>query len=130
MCDGRWIVRGVVEIAGGFYMALTVWGWRTGWIDVALGSIIVLLGPLIAGAIEPRMKVIVALSETAPSGQLPEELRSRLHDPVLATALQSSAAVVFGIVFLMTNKPSLAISIAAMAVFLALCLVSGLPFWS
>jgi len=129
MSDPLSTVSALVTIAAGFYMMLTVWGWRTGWINVALGSILVLLAPLIGAAIEPRMKVIVALSEGAPSGQLPEELRSRLHDPVLATALQSSAAVVFGIVFLMTNKPSLAISIAVMAVFLALGLVSGLPFW-
>src|SRR5260221_743399 len=93
MSDPLSIVSALGTIAAGLYLALTVWGWRTGWIEVALGSIIVLLGPLIAAAIEPRMKVIVALSETASSGPLPEELRSRLHDPILATALQSSASV-------------------------------------
>jgi hypothetical protein len=39
------------------------------------------------------------------------------------------AAVMIGIVFLMTTKPALMGSIIAMAVFLVLGLASGLPLW-
>jgi hypothetical protein len=43
--------------------------------------------------------------------------------------LQTGAAIVLGIVFLMTTKPALVGSITTMAVALALGLASGLPFW-
>jgi hypothetical protein len=123
------LISALVTIAAGLYMALTVWGLQIGWIAVALGSIIVLLPPLIGGIIEPRMKAIVKLATEAPDGPLPESLKSRIDDPVLGTALQTGAAVVFGIVFLMTTKPSLAGSIATMTIALVLGLVSGLPLW-
>lgn len=119
----------LVMIATGLYMALTIWGLRTGWIAVALASMIVLLSPLIAGVIEPRMRAIVTMAREASPGPLPESLETRIHDPVLGTALQTMAAVVLGIVFLMTNKPALTGSIAAMLVALALGLASGLPLW-
>jgi hypothetical protein len=123
------IISALLTIAAGLYMALTVWGWRTGWILAALGSIILLLPPLIAGIIEPRMRAIAALMKAAAPGPLPAPLRARLHDPVLGTALHTAAAVVLGIVFLMTTKPSLAGSGIAMAVFVVLGLASGLPLW-
>lgn len=123
------VVSALLTIAAGLYMALTVWDWRTGWILAALGSIILLLPPLIAGVIEPRMRMIAALVKAASLGSLPDSLRARLHDPVLGTALQTAAAVVFGIVFLMTTKPTLTGSIIAMAVFVVLGLVSALPLW-
>jgi len=63
----------------------------------------------------------------APDGPLPIALGRHIHDPVLAIGLQTGAAIVLGIVFLMTTKPSLTGSITAMAVALALGLASGLP---
>jgi uncharacterized membrane protein len=123
------IVSALLTIAAGLYMALTVWDWRTGWILTALGSIILLLPPLIAGVIEPRLRTIAALVKAASPGPLPDSLRVRLHDPVLGTALHTAAAVVLGIVFLMTTKPMLIGSIISMAVFVILGLASGLPFW-
>lgn len=43
--------------------------------------------------------------------------------------LQIMAALLFGLVFLMTIKPALVDSIIVIAVALALGLVSSLPFW-
>jgi hypothetical protein len=123
------IVSALVTIAAGLYLALTVWGLQTGWIAVALVSLIVLLPPLMAGVVEPRMRAIVTMAKEAPDGPLPATLDARIHDPLLGTALQTVVAVVLGIVFLMTNKPPLAGSVAAMVVALALGLASGLPLW-
>ena len=120
---------GLLVILSGLYMALTVWDLRHGWIATALGSLLLLLPPLIGGIIEPRTRAIVKLSAAAAAGPLPADLRARLHDPLLATALQTAAFVVLGLVFLMTNKPALTPSIVAMVAFVGLGLVSGLPHW-
>ncbi len=119
----------LLTIAAGLYMALTVWGLQTGWIAVTLASLVVLLAPLLVGIIEPRMRLIVALSQAAADGPLPALLSTHIHDPMLGTALQTVTAVVLGIVFLMTNKPSLGAAILAIIVFLMLGLASSLPLW-
>lgn len=111
-------------LATGLYMALTAWGLQTGWIDVALISLI-LIAPLGTAAIEPRRRAIDQLAREAPDGPLPQSLEQRTHDPVLATAVQTVTALLLGIVFLMTNKPSLAGALIVMAVALALGLSSG-----
>ena len=129
MSDPLGITGGLLVIASGLYMALTVWDLRQGWIAVALGSLIVFLPPLIGAIIEPRTRAILRQTAAAPPGPLPADLRARLHDPLLATALQTAAAVVLGIVFLMTNKPQLVGAVASMAVFVVIGLASGFPHW-
>lgn len=109
----------------GLYMAGTTWGFQTGWIDVALVSLI-LIAPLGTAAIEPRRRAIERLAREAPDAPVPAALDRRTHDPVLATAVQTVIALLLGIVFLMTNKPSLVGSLIVMAIALALGLASGL----
>jgi Predicted integral membrane protein (DUF2269) len=113
-------------LATGLYMALTAWSLQTGWIGVALISL-VLIAPLSTALIEPRRRAIDRLAREAPDGPLPQALERRTHDPILATALQTVAALLLGIVFLMTTKPALIGSLIVMAVALALGLASGLP---
>lgn len=123
------IISALLTIATGLYMALTVWSWQTGWIAVALASIILFLPLLIGGVIEPRTRAIVTIVRETPDALLPEALDQHIHDPVLGAALQIMAGLLFGLVFLMTIKPSLVNSIIVMAIALALGLASGLPFW-
>ena len=134
-------VRGLVNLIGlsgpftgislllilvtGFYMALTAWSLQTGWIAVALISLILLV-PSGAALIEPRRRAIARLAREAPDGPLPQLLEQRTHDPVLLTAQQTVAALLLGIVFLMTNKPALTGSIIVMVVALLLGVTSGL----
>jgi hypothetical protein len=112
-------------LATGLYMALTAWSLQTGWIGVALISL-VLIAPLSTALIEPRRRAIDRLAREAPDGPLPQALERRTHDPILATTLQTVAALLLGIVFLMTTKPALIGSLIVMAVALALGLASGL----
>ncbi len=112
-------------LAAGLYMAITAWSLQTGWIAVALISL-VLMAPFGTAIIEPRRRALSRLAKEAPDGSLPESLKQRIHDPVLGTALQTLATLLFGIVFLMTTKPSLSGSLIVMAVALVLGLVSGL----
>jgi hypothetical protein len=112
-------------LAAGLYMAFTAWSLQTGWIAVALVSL-VLMAPLGTALIEPRRRAIERLAREVPGGPLPQSLEQRIYDPVLFTALQTIAVLLFGIVFLMTTKPSLAGSLIVMVVALALGLASGL----
>jgi hypothetical protein len=123
------IISALLTIATGLYMTLTAWGLQTGWIVVALASLILFLPLLIGGIIEPRTRAIVAMAGETLDGLLPETLDQRIHDPVLSAALQMMAALLFGLVFLMTIKPSLIDSIITMTIALTLGLTSGLLFW-
>ena len=123
------VIGALLTIAAGLYMALAVWGLLTGWIVVALASLVSLMPPLIRGVIEPRIRAIVTLAKQAPDGPLPTALHSHIHDPILGAALHTLVALVLGIVFLMTIKPALVDSVIAMAVALALGLASSLPLW-
>lgn len=123
------IISALLTIATGLYMAFTVWGWQTGWIAVALTSLILFLPFLIGGVIEPRTRAIVRMARETPDGLLPETLDQRIHDPILGAGLQMMAGLLFGLIFLMTIKPSLVDSIVVVAIALALGLASSLPFW-
>jgi hypothetical protein len=114
-------------LASGLYMAITAWSLRTGWIAVALISLI-LIAPLGTAFIEPRRRDLARLAQEAPDGLLPQALQQRIHDPILGTALQTVTILLLGIVFLMTTKPELIGSIIVMAVALVLGLASGLLF--
>jgi hypothetical protein len=114
--------------AAGLYLALTTWGLRTGWIDVAIVSF-VLLAPVGPGIIEPRLHAIARVTAETPDGPIPEKLEARIHDPLMHAPLHMVVALLLGIVFLMTTKPSLVVSIIAMAVSLTLGLAAGVPLW-
>ncbi len=111
-------------LATGLYMTATAWGFQTGWIDVALISLI-LIAPLGTDFIEPRRRTIDRLAKEAPDAALPRSLEQSTRDPVLLTAVETVTILLRGIVFLMTNKPSLIGSLMVMAIALALGLALG-----
>lgn len=114
----------ITILVAGIYLAVRAWGFQTRWIDVALVSFF-LIGAL-NGFTVPRFRAIAGEAAKIADGPLPEALKIRIHDPVLATALQVQTAMLLGIVFLMTNKPSLTGSLIVMAISLVLGLASGL----
>ncbi|HEU0026565.1 MAG TPA: DUF2269 family protein [Ktedonobacterales bacterium] len=123
------VVSGVLILGvAGFYMALTAWGVTATWIIVATISFL-LLAPGGLLILERRMRAIAALAREAPDGSLPETLAARTRDPLLATGLSVYIACLFGIVFLMTNKPALSDAVTAILVAVALGLVVSLPLW-
>ena len=110
-------------LAAGLYLTFTVWGFQTGWIDVALVSLVVIV-PIAAVTVQSRMRVIAQLARETSGGPLSPELLARTHDPILLTTPQTAIALLLGIVFLMTNKPTLSVAILVMALALALGLAS------
>jgi hypothetical protein len=111
-------------LAAGLYLTFTAWGLQTGWILVALVSLVVIV-PIAAATVQSRMRIVVQLAHEAPDGPLSPEIFARTHDPVLLTTPQTAVALLLGIVFLMTNKPSLPLAILVMALALVLGLTSG-----
>ena len=121
------IVGIVLTAATGLYMA-TIWGFGRGWVEAAIASFALMapVGPLV---INPRLQAIGRAADAATAGPLDRGLLARTHDPLLSGAVLSLTAWLLGIVFLMTNKPSLAASTIAMVIALALGLGASLSIW-
>jgi uncharacterized membrane protein len=113
----------------GFYMAISAWGLQTSWIIVSLVSL-VLFAPINVFVLDPRMRALYAKAAEAPDGPLSDELVRGTHDPIIGTVAQTLTTVLIGIVFLMTNKPTLATSILVMVVAFSFGLFVSLPLWS
>jgi len=112
-------------LAAGLYLAITAWSLLTSWILVALISLILMV-PTSAALIAPRRSAIVKqLAREAPGGELSEALERHLDDPVLATVCTTVAALLLGLIFLMTTKPNLVGSLIVMVVALLLGLAAG-----
>jgi hypothetical protein len=76
-------------------MALTAWSLQTGWIAVALISLVI-MAPLGTALIEPRRRTIDRLARGAPDGPLPESLERHTHDPVLSDSAADHSRLAAG----------------------------------
>lgn len=112
-------------LVAGLYMTFTVWNFETGWIVVALVSLLV-IAPTAGVLVESRMRRVAGFVRQAPDGPVPAGLLARTHDPVLLATPLAATVLLLGIVFLMTNKPSLAVALLVMAIALVLGLGSAL----
>src|SRR5262249_30241683 len=93
----------VLTPVAGLIMTVTSWGWHNGWINVALGSFVLLLPVgVITGT---RRGAIARQVREMPDGPLPELVEQRIRDPLLGTAVYMIVALLVGIIFLMTTKP-------------------------
>jgi Predicted integral membrane protein (DUF2269) len=115
----------VLLLVTGLYLALVAWSLLTSWILVALISLLLVV-PTSAALIAPRRIALVKqLAREAPGGELSEALERYIDDPVLATVCTTVAALLLGLVFLMTTKPNLVGSLIVMVVALLLGLAAG-----
>src|SRR5207302_10642668 len=112
--SGRLVIRfeqpslGTILITG-LYMTALAWG-PTGWIITAFASLIALavIGAFGTGIRMARLEPAISHAQ----GELAADLRRRLQDLVLLTSLRVRIAVVLGIAFLMTVKPTFTAAIA------------------
>ena len=117
----------LLVIAAGVAMTWIAWGFQTGWILVALGSLGI-IGPIGTWVVDPKVRAIAALLHTLPDGSLPVALAERAHDKVLQVTMHTLVAMLFGIVFLMTTKPTFASGLSAIVISASLGLASGVTF--
>lgn len=122
------IAGGVLLIVAGVEMASSVWGFSRGWVAVSIATIAA-IGLVGAFVLSPRLRRISVLASQTPDGPLPESLRALTHDPLLATTLYAATGGLLGVLFLMTNKPSLSISVGVIALAVALGASIELPYW-
>ncbi len=118
-------ISALLLLGAGLYLALAAWSLLTSWILVALISLLLMV-PTSAALIAPRRSAIVKqLAREAPGGELSRALERHIDDPVLATVCTTVAALLLGLVFLMTTKPNLVGSLIVMVVALLLGLAAG-----
>ena len=92
----------LVVWASGVYLAKTLGAWDLEWASAAVPTLLVVA--IAAGAVRPRRKrLLLTISEH--SGLLPPRLLAELRHPVLLRSLRLRAALLVGLVWLMTLKP-------------------------
>lgn len=116
----------VLILAAGLYMTFAAWGIGTGWIAVALVTVLALAvaGPLLNGK---RFEALHRAAASAAGDAVPDDVRRRLADPALRIAVYGMAGVSLGVVYLMVMKPDLLGSLVAVAVAGMLGVASALP---
>jgi hypothetical protein len=109
-------------VLSGIYLASTGWAWRGAWIGTAFAGLILtaIVGAATTGPRVARLGRALAEGTAAGSGPGP-------RDPILVTSFLTRAALLIGIVFLMTTKPGPGGSVGAMAAAIVAGLLTSLP---
>ena len=107
----------------GLYMAHARWSFVAPWVIAAVMVFVYLAstGPLVFGR---RMRKAVRVAATA--GAITPKVRHLLNDPVIEMMGRIRVAFLALLVFLMTAKPGLAVTLAALACAVSLGAVSGI----
>ncbi len=111
----------------GAYMTSDVWTWSTGWIQGSIAGLVLvaLQGPLVGGRTGHRLKH--ALMENGP-GQLSSHTRRLARHPGLWVTECTNFALVFGIVWNMTQKPSTGSAIVTLVIAYVVGFAVAYPF--
>jgi|SRR5579859_339679 len=119
-------VSGLLALGAGIYMATVIEAWRAAWVLVSLVTFLT-IATLAAVVNIRRLKAIQATGREADTAAhlIPTELLRQINDPVLWTAVHTTAFMLLGIVFLMTNKPDLVGALTTIAVSIVLGVASA-----
>lgn len=110
---GRYFPVAILGLFGsGAYMASSHWTWGTGWIDVGIAALVVLVVQGVGVGERTGKRLEAALHANGPGALGPDCLRMRLH-PGLWVVEFSNLGLVLGVVWNMTQKPGTAGAIAA-----------------
>ena len=119
-------VSSLLLLLAGISLTATNWGWRTPWILPSLGALAV-MGAL-SGGVHGRRLTAIRKAADSSDETIPPALQQRVADPVLLTSVQTAGMIGVGVVFLMTLKPDLLVSLFALAVALVLGVLSAQPW--
>lgn len=104
-----------IVLVTGLYMGWAQFSFAQGWLAVSL-VLFVIAGGIAGGVLDPELKKIVAAADEAPDGPVPGDLRALTAAPRIHTFDSLLFGVDLAIVFLMTNKPGLVVSLVVAAV--------------
>jgi hypothetical protein len=114
-----------LTIVTGLYMAV-VHDITSPWVGLAVAGIVLIAG---LGAFSGIRLATLGKQISERAGQLSNDDRNRLNNPLLVSTVQIQLAILLAIVFLMTVKPDLGGSIVAMVSACIIGLASTLPVW-
>jgi len=117
----------MVLLLSGGYLASLSGAMKQGWVPATLLAVGVALGAGFA-VIQPRMGRIRASLPAGNEAPSPE-LRRRLCDPLLHTAIRARVLLAAGILYLMVAKIPFGRSLAVLALALVAGLAASLPVW-
>ena len=113
-------------LVSGVYATATAWGWRSGWVNVSLATLL-LVSPLAPAVIARRLAAIHAAADGIAVGPIPTSLVAATRDPLLWASVCVMAAMSLGILLLMAAKPATGGAIATLGIALLAGLVAALP---
>jgi len=104
----------LVLLASGAYLVHREWAWSRGWIEAGLVGVALLFANG-AGIVGRRNRAIKRALATAGAGTITDELLHLTRRHVGGVASWANTGLAVGVVFVMTTKPGLAGSLAALA---------------
>lgn len=93
----------LVALASGIYLARTIGAWNLSWVAVAIPTMIVIA---IAGVPSARIRKRLANLIAVNAGRLSDELRTQLTPRTWTASLRVRTALLLGLVYEMTAKPT------------------------
>jgi hypothetical protein len=114
----------LLVLVSGIYMSATRWGPQA-WTILALGGMVLIAA--LGAAVGGRRAAAIARALPAEAGPVSPTLGQRLDDPALTVSLWTRTALLFGIVFLMSVRPSWGGGLAAMGIALLLGIAASRP---
>jgi hypothetical protein len=93
----------LVALASGIYLARSISAWNRSWVAVAIPTLVVIA---IAGIPSARIRKRVAKLIAVNAGSLPDELRTQLTPRTWTVSLRVRTALLLGLVYEMTAKPT------------------------
>jgi len=114
----------LVLLASGAYLVHRGWGWSNGWIEAGLVGVFLLFANG-AGVVGRRNLVLKRALSAAADGPLTDALLQLTRRDVGGIASWANTGLAIGVVFVMTTKPGLAGSLAALAAAAALGVMVG-----
>ncbi|HEU4743475.1 MAG TPA: hypothetical protein VFS50_17945 [Meiothermus sp.] len=106
-------LAGLTIFLSGMTLVLTAWGWRTAWVDLALGLFLfnLVIGSFIDEPWGKAMKKLVGEGD----GPLTPRARALVADQRMNFSHTIKTGVDFALVFLMTVKPGLGLAVGGAA---------------
>lgn len=105
----------LVLLGTGAYLVDRRWTWSAGWVEAGLAGVVVLF-VVGAGVVGSRSRALRRELRVAPAGALPPRVEYLAREHVGWIASWTNTGLALGIVCVMTTKPSLLGSLAALAV--------------
>lgn len=111
----------VGTLVAGAYPATVGSSWTSPWLVTSL-ALFVVVGALSGSQVDPAITELMTALDAAPAGPLTADLVDNLHSPRLTLAAMFGG-IDLALVFLMTNKPGLLVSVLAAGTGLAVGLL-------